>query len=488
MVRGCTVGLALRILRCSVFLLSVSASALFAYPTTLAHPNFWVAESVEDAMGRSLWHLDSIVMRFSFVVLYFATFALAQHLAFLQPDLTPVTSGSSRPHYTVGQDVTISWTTPFEETNLLVYQLKETAYAYDVLALNYGQNVTFYVWSAAAVGGQPLNTDHPFHFVLENGKSYSCVGCVTQSPQFDVQRAQQQEGTTTSSPSTSATRKGATPTSQPRTAQTQTQTHQTHEQSSTPSASGASGQQQQQDQSTPAPSSSKSHHDMTIGLGVGLGVGIPLLLAIAGLCYFLALRRQKKRRRVSYHPTGSGNWTTDQAERPESGALGRWQSQRSERGQSRASGLSQMSHNSWIDPFEFEKPGMRDQDALSQLRQSIHSSGSDSHVKEMSIDTPRKASSSREPSWPLSNNTGNEANKKYAWMGGTAGAAKASNGWGAGTAAARRSDVSWANTDMSSLEGMPEQMQPVHHRYGSPTGHDGYTSPSRGDGRDWPLP
>jgi hypothetical protein len=425
-------------------------------------------------------------MRLSFIVLYFATFSSAQDLAFISPDLTPVVGGAALPHYTVGEYVTVQWTTPFEETNLLVYQLKETAYAYEVLALNYLQNVTFYVWTAGAVDGEPLNTDHPFHFVLENGKSYSCVGCVTQSPQFNVRRAQPQAASTSTTSSTSsAAGASATPTTQTQTQQTpqtQTQTQHSHESTSTPSASGVAGQQ---DQAMPAPSSSKSHHDLSVGLGVGLGLGIPLLLAIAGLCFFLARRRRKQRRRVSYHPTGSGNWTTDQTTQRESGALGRLQSQRS---QSRASGLSQMSRNSWIDPFEFEKPELRDQDAISQLRQSIHSSGSDSHVKDVSIETPSKASTSREPSWPLSSNAGNEANMKYAWMGGAAGAAKASNGWGAGTAAARRSDVSWANTDISSLEGIPEQLQPVHHRYGTPTGHGGYTTPSRGDGRDWPLP
>ena len=97
----------------------------------------------------------------------------------------------------------------------------------------------------------------------------------------------------------------------------------------------------------------------------------------------------------------------------------------------------------------------------------------------------------------------NDMNTKYAWMGGPTGATKAGSGWGAGVAAARRSDQSHANTDLSSLEGMPEKLQPVHHRYspeyGSPLAKPEYASGysngasntgygSRGDGRDWPLP
>jgi hypothetical protein len=85
-------------------------------------------------MDLLLWKQSNVFLRFSLVISYFATLAGAQDLAFLSPDLTPVVSGGALPHYTVGDYVGVSWTTPFEETNLLVYQLKETAYAYEVLA------------------------------------------------------------------------------------------------------------------------------------------------------------------------------------------------------------------------------------------------------------------------------------------------------------------------------------------------------------------
>ena len=374
--------------------------------------------------------------------------------------------------------------------------------------------------------GQPLNTAHPFHFVLENAKSFSCNGCVTQSPDFNVRKQQPQSGTTSSSTPKSTSGAGGATTSQPtqahqtqqsQTKQFQTQHSQTQKHTAAPSTAGATGQ----DRSTPSPSSSKSNHDLGIGLGVGLGVGIPVVLVIAGLCFLLA-RKRRKDKRVSYHPTGSGNWTAEPKPRPESDVLGPWAVEAR-----RQSGLSQASRQSYLDPFDFEKAETRDQDALSQLRRSIHSSGSDYSQKGMDVDvdTPSSAkasSSTRETSWPLQSNNGNsrnDANTKYAWMGGPTGATKAGSGWGAGAAAARRSDVSHANTDLSSLEGMPEQLQPVHHHryspeYGIPPAKREYTGAysngaysngaysngaysngansaayaSRGDGRDWPLP
>ncbi len=337
--------------------------------------------------------------------------------------------------------------------------------------------------------GEPLNTDHPFHFVLENGKSYACQGCVTQSTQFNVRRQVDTTSSTKSAASSTSTSKSKST--------SQTQTHQTQQSPTTSSAAGAAGQNQ--DQATPSPSSSKSNHDLGIGLGVGLGVGIPLVLAIAGICFLLARRRRREKRRISYHPTGSGNWTAEPKSRPESGALGPWGM-----AERRQSGLSQTSRQSYHEPFDFEKAETRDQDALSQLRRSIHSSGSDYSQKGMDVgvETPStaKASSSREASWPLQSNNANDADTKYAWMGGPNGATKAGSGWGAGVAAARRAAPSHASTDMSSLEGMPEQLQPVHHHryspeYGSPLAQTDYARGfsngghiRRGDGRDWPLP
>ncbi len=73
-------------------------------------------------------------MRSSILISFLAAIASAVDLAFLSPDLTPAVSGGPLPHYTVGDYVGVSWTTPFEETNLLLYQLKEKAYAYKILA------------------------------------------------------------------------------------------------------------------------------------------------------------------------------------------------------------------------------------------------------------------------------------------------------------------------------------------------------------------
>ena len=85
-------------------------------------------------MGGLLLHRCNVFTNLWLAVVYCSSLGLAQQLAFTSPDLTPAVGGGELPHYTVGDYVGISWTTPWQETNLLVYQLKETAYAYEVLA------------------------------------------------------------------------------------------------------------------------------------------------------------------------------------------------------------------------------------------------------------------------------------------------------------------------------------------------------------------
>ena len=59
-----------------------------------------------------------------------------QDLAFTSPNLVPVVSGAGLSHYTVGDNVTISWVTPFKMTKLFVYQLRDNNHnwAWDILA------------------------------------------------------------------------------------------------------------------------------------------------------------------------------------------------------------------------------------------------------------------------------------------------------------------------------------------------------------------
>lgn len=102
----------------------------------------------------------------------------------------------------------------------------------------------------------------------------------------------------------------------------------------------------------------------------------------------------------------------------ESGALGPWHSHMSQssmpfRPSYAPSGMTGMSHSSWIDPFDFERPELRDQDAMSQLRQSIYPSSDDGRIV-----FPHQPS--------------------------------------------RRSEMSFTETDLSSLRGLPEEPQEMH--------------------------
>ncbi len=61
------------------------------------------------------------------VLLLFATLAATQDLplAFVTPNLTSPTSnnGGALPYFTIGQYVGVSWTSPFAETSLTLYEL-----------------------------------------------------------------------------------------------------------------------------------------------------------------------------------------------------------------------------------------------------------------------------------------------------------------------------------------------------------------------------
>lgn len=250
----------------------------------------------------------------------------------------------------------------------------------DVRIVDYPKYDTSYEWTAGPVGGEKLNTNS-FYFAVENGLSDACAECVDRSAFFKVLTRSQQDAQTKSSHTSSAAGTGAT----------------NQGGSSGASAPAASGTLH----SNEIGQTSSSHNShLGIGLGVGLGLGIPILLAIIALLFFLRRRRRKQNRRVSYHPTSSGNWTHDEtggvggvggmrevggagiADREPQSRSQSLQSSPSQYSQSTPSqqsnpfrpstALSHLSHTSWIDSFEFERPEMKDQDAMSQLRSSIH--------------------------------------------------------------------------------------------------------------------
>lgn len=78
----------------------------------------------------------------SLIVLFIATtlVSAAQNLSFIEPIIPPNVHGVALPYYTAGDEVTISWVTPFEKTTLLVYQLRDDQnWAYGILAGMYSQ-------------------------------------------------------------------------------------------------------------------------------------------------------------------------------------------------------------------------------------------------------------------------------------------------------------------------------------------------------------
>ena len=74
----------------------------------------------------------------SFIVTAFVS--AAQNLSFIEPIIPPNVDEVALPYYTAGDEVTISWVTPFEKTTLLVYQLRDNHnWAYGILAGMYLQ-------------------------------------------------------------------------------------------------------------------------------------------------------------------------------------------------------------------------------------------------------------------------------------------------------------------------------------------------------------
>lgn len=227
-----------------------------------------------------------------------------------------------------------------------------------ILIEGFQQDTTEVRWEIGALPGSDGN-DGTFHFELRNGDDPDCEGCSLNSANFVVSRREETSSTTTSSAAaaTTSTRSTAsvssgTSTSSPTAAIAGAQN------SATPNASSAAG----------------SANHLEIGLGVGLGVGIPLLLAVAGVVFCM----HRRRRRRNSLPRGrqpsaanspdrvSGAWLYQDGRQSQQSMLFRPST-------AARSEMSSWSHRSWIEPFEFEQVEMRDQDAMSQLRQSIYS-------------------------------------------------------------------------------------------------------------------
>lgn len=258
-------------------------------------------------------------------------------------------------------------------------------------AVDMSSSNTSYTWKAENMN--IANMGNKIYFSIQNANDITCNGCVAKtqafyvtdkrpimsgsaSPSASVAAASSPAGVAPSQTEISQTGAGAS------TAASGQPTTQTTE------AAAAAGQQN----SRPKPEGKSSSN--AVGLGVGLGIGLAVLIALIVLLLVCLRRRRRKREpSFSYHPTGSGNWTqSDDSPRPEvrevtpkytSGltettAVGDFAEPKfRESGSSSVSNpfrpatpASGLSHTSWIEPFEFERPESRAQDAMSQLRQS----------------------------------------------------------------------------------------------------------------------
>ncbi|KAF2173655.1 hypothetical protein M409DRAFT_15933 [Zasmidium cellare ATCC 36951] len=238
-------------------------------------------------------------------------------LAVLEANLTslafnsPVAglNGSDPVRYDAGQLVNVSWTTPYEYTTLELWQgpNEEGSFALDVLAANFTQNVTSFMWNATASEGDE-SMQRSFLRLQKGDLPNTCDRCTADSAIFRVSDPTAR----TSCSSSSATPSTVAP---------------------TPAAAVA----------TSSVPSSYSHSGISerarLGIGLGVGLGVGALMIILGILLF-GLNRRKKRRQAHQHTYGQPDAVRNSLA---SAGADSWMSKHS----------SKMSYHS---RFEFETP------------------------------------------------------------------------------------------------------------------------------------
>jgi hypothetical protein len=251
------------------------------------------------------------------------------------------------------------------------------------------QDVTTFRWFTGIITQNGYGND--MYFRLQNGDDDTCTGCSLDSKHFAVRRTNSGLSSSTSaSPTTSAATSGDTTS----TTTSIVETTRTADAAARPAETNtaAAGQDAPSADTT---TSSDSSRNRDVGLGLGLGLGIPLLLAILLALFFFMRRRRRSRQRSSYRPTSSGNWAEDDHQQQpmrEAGAPG-WSETRQVNPAenpflSPKYAGSQNSRSSWIEPFEFENPRARNQDEMSQVRQSINGDSASSRSVYWDAESP----------------------------------------------------------------------------------------------------
>ncbi|USW54843.1 hypothetical protein Slin15195_G081620 [Septoria linicola] len=159
-----------------------------------------------------------------------------------------------------GAQVDVVWSTPWELTNLEVWQGsgQDGSYIVDVLGANLTQQTTTYSWNAPSTA----DSRGPIHFRLQKGDlPNDCETCIASSSTFSIEGAATQP------------RASSTPTSSPEAAE------------STAAAA-----------STSAPGGIS--HGAKLGIGLGVGLGAPIFFALIALMLLCLRRRQRRQHQI----------------------------------------------------------------------------------------------------------------------------------------------------------------------------------------------
>ncbi|KAK5115213.1 hypothetical protein LTR85_009971 [Meristemomyces frigidus] len=318
----------------------------------------------------------------------------AQSVSFVEPRATALTALGDNLQYDSGENVTISWTTDFDYTTLRVYQgpLDDGSYAEEVLARNFTQATTTFIWKAAAIGD--AESTYPFHFELLNAGDSSCDGCTANSVTFYVTQ-RSVFSSTSSSAATSSTSAAST---------TSAAALSTHSSTASPTSTNNTVAGAASTNSSSA-SSTSSRKSLAVPLGVGLGVGIPVLLALVALLAFCLLRR-RKRAKAANLPRGrqpEERLSGSQAAMRERGSREPiapvqqgympYRSSTSTPGHPRSSEGGVSRSSSYFEPFDFERPGSREFDANNVMSELAMGGGA--------VAAARLSAIQETPNWPL---------------------------------------------------------------------------------------
>ncbi|KXS94411.1 hypothetical protein AC578_9490 [Pseudocercospora eumusae] len=200
--------------------------------------------------------------------------------------VSPAAGGALR--YTPGQQVYVSWHTPWAFTNLEVFQgpREDGTFAVNVLGARLPQSETTYLWNSSSLLGSELSA--PFYFRLQKSDlPNDCDTCAANSPSFAVLESNSATSTSTSTAAASTSTMEASPTSAAPAATT-----------TAPDVAAAAS-------SYIAAQTAKTYDGLSTGakLGIGLGVGLGSALLAALLVTAVFFMRRRKRRFSEQEPT-----------------------------------------------------------------------------------------------------------------------------------------------------------------------------------------